>query len=127
MDKAPYDIAANYTGSSAAMSRDQIGYVLQLCIIEFIIGSSLTSTNIKKICNEHLDGRFDVDVFDFSLDSSMAIEDQILALLTLIRKLQLPHRHVIGDLAHTRRSLAGRELKEAGRSSSDMRPDLQCS
>lgn len=67
-------------------------------------------TNLKKICEEQLEGKFSIEVIDLLINPQLAGEDQILALPTLVRKLPVPVRKIIGDLSDTERVLVGLDL-----------------
>ena len=68
-------------------------------------------SNLKKICEEHLEGRYKIEVIDILQHPRLARGDQILALPTLVRKLPQPIRKIIGDLSNTERVLIGLNLK----------------
>ena len=70
-------------------------------------------TNLKKICEEQLDGKYSIEVIDLLEHPHLANEYQIVALPTLIRKLPVPVRKIIGDLSDTERVLIGLDLLEA--------------
>jgi len=75
---------------------------------------SLTAfANLKKICEEHLKGKYDIEVIDLLKNPQLAKGDQILALPTLVRKLPVPIRKIIGDLSNTERVLVGLDLQPA--------------
>ena len=63
--------------------------------------------NLKKICDEHLKGKYQIEVIDLIKTPALAKGDQILAIPTLIRKLPEPVRKIIGDLSNTERVLVG--------------------
>ncbi len=67
-------------------------------------------TNLKKICEEHLKGKYHIEVIDLLKNPTLAKGDQILALPTLVRKLPEPIRKIIGDLSDTERVLVGLNL-----------------
>jgi len=67
-------------------------------------------TNLKKICEEQLNGKYTIEVIDLMQDPQLAAEFQIVALPTLIRKLPVPVRKIIGDLSDTERVLIGLDL-----------------
>jgi len=71
--------------------------------------------NLEKICAEQLDGRYYLQVIDLLVTPQLAADDQILALPTLVRKLPVPVRKIIGDLSNTERVLVGLDLLEADR------------
>ena len=68
-------------------------------------------SNLKKICEEHLKGRYKIEVIDILENPRLARGDHILALPTLVRKLPGPIRKIIGDLSNTERVLIGLDLK----------------
>ncbi len=63
--------------------------------------------NLKKLCEEHLAGRYEIEVVDLLKNPRLAAGDQILAIPTLVRKLPPPMRKIIGDLSNTERVLVG--------------------
>jgi|SRR5581483_6085666 len=67
--------------------------------------------NLKKICEEHLAGRYRIEVIDLLKNPQLAKGDQILAVPTLVRKLPEPVRKIIGDLSNTERVLVGLDLR----------------
>ena len=68
--------------------------------------------NLKKLCEEHLEGKYHIEVIDLLKNPQLAKGDQILALPTLVRKLPEPIRKIIGDLSNTQRVLVGLDLLE---------------
>lgn len=81
----------------------------------FITGTTQRSvralSNIKAICEEHLEGRYELEVIDIYQQPELAREDQIVAVPTLIKKLPAPLRKFIGDLSDTDKILVGLNLK----------------
>lgn len=73
--------------------------------------SLLAFENLKKICEEHLAGKYSIEVVDLLERPQLAKGDQIIALPTLVRKLPLPVRKIIGDLSDTERVLVGLDLR----------------
>jgi circadian clock protein KaiB len=67
--------------------------------------------NLKRICEEHLSGEYDIEIIDLLKNPQLAKGDQILALPTLVRKLPEPVRKIIGDLSNTERVLVGLDLR----------------
>ena len=67
--------------------------------------------NLKRICEEHLAGKYHIEVIDLLENPQLARGDQILALPTLVRKLPEPVRKIIGDLSNTERVLVGLDLR----------------
>ena len=67
--------------------------------------------NLRTICDEHLAGRYKIEVIDLLEDPQLGRGDQILALPTLVRKLPAPINKIIGDLSNTERVLVGLDLR----------------
>lgn len=70
--------------------------------------------NLRKICEEHLEGRYKIEVVDLLENPTLGQGDQILALPTLVRRLPAPIKKIIGDLSNTERVLVGLDLRERG-------------
>ena len=70
--------------------------------------------NLRKICEEHLEGRYRIEVIDLVENPTLGQGDQILALPTLVRRLPAPIKKIIGDLSNTERVLVGLDLRERG-------------
>jgi len=70
--------------------------------------------NLKRICEEYLEGKYRIEVIDLMVNPQLAKGDQILALPTLVRKLPDPVRKIIGDLSNTERVLVGLDIKPLG-------------
>ena len=68
--------------------------------------------NLKVLCEEHLKGRYRIEVVDLLENPQLARGDQIVAIPTLVRRLPIPLRTVIGDLSNTVRLLVGLELRK---------------
>ncbi len=67
--------------------------------------------NLRRICDEHLAGRYNIEVIDLVENPQLGRGDQILALPTLVRKLPTPIKKIIGDLSNTERVLVGLDLR----------------
>lgn len=67
--------------------------------------------NLKRICEEHLEGRYQIQVIDLLENPQLAQGDRILAIPTLVRQLPAPMRKIIGDLSNTERVLVGLDLR----------------
>jgi circadian clock protein KaiB len=93
--------------AKAATSR----YVLRL----YVAGKSPKSVNaianLKKICEENLQGRYELEVIDLYQQPQLAQGEQIIALPTLIKKLPPPLRRIIGDMSNTERVLVGLDIR----------------
>jgi len=74
--------------------------------------NSLTAlNNLKKICKEHMDEQYRIEIIDLLANPQLARGDQILAVPTLVRNLPTPIRKIIGDLSNTERVLVGLDLR----------------
>lgn len=69
-------------------------------------------TNLKVFCEEHLKGKYHIEVIDLIKNPQLAKGDQILAIPTLVRKLPEPIKKIIGNLSSTERVLVGLDLKK---------------
>jgi circadian clock protein KaiB len=69
--------------------------------------------NLKKLCETHLAGRYEIEVIDLLKNPKLAAGDQILAIPTLVRKLPAPVKKIIGDLSNEHRVLVGLDLRPA--------------
>jgi circadian clock protein KaiB len=67
--------------------------------------------NLKKLCEEHLAGKYRIEVIDLLKNPQLARGDQILAIPTLVRNLPMPLKKIIGDLSNTERVLVGLDLR----------------
>jgi circadian clock protein KaiB len=71
--------------------------------------------NLKKLCEEHLKGKYTIEIIDLIENPHLAQGDQIIAIPTLVRKLPEPIRKIIGDLSNTEKVLVGLDLKARGK------------
>jgi circadian clock protein KaiB len=90
-------------------------YSLRLYITGSTSRSILALTNLKRICEEYLEGRCELEVIDLYQNPGLAIGDQIIAAPTLIKKLPLPFRRIIGDMSDKEKVLLGLDLKDVNR------------
>ena len=83
----------------------------------YVVGQTPKSlqafANLKRICEDHLEGQYRIEVIDLIETPQLAKDDQILAIPTLVRKLPEPVRKIIGDLSNTERVLVGLNLISA--------------
>lgn len=86
-------------------------YNLRLYVAGQTPKSIAAIANLQRICEEHLVGRYTVEVIDLLVQPQLAAGDQILALPTLVRRLPAPLKRVIGSLANTERVLVGLDLR----------------
>lgn len=75
--------------------------------------------NLRRACEEHLAGRYDIEVVDLLENPRLAADDQILAVPTVVRRLPAPIRKVVGDLSDSNRLLIGLQLRPPGTSRHD--------
>ena len=87
-------------------------YILRLYVAGQTPKSVDAIRNIKKVCEENLKGRYELQVIDLYQQPQLAQGDQIIALPTLIKKLPLPLRRFIGDMSNTERMLVGLGLQK---------------
>ena len=95
-------------GRAAQPPRDH--YVLRLYVTGMTPRSTRAITNLQQICDEYLDGRYDLKVVDIYQQPVLAKGEQIIAAPTLIKKLPLPFRRIIGDMSRHDRVLLGLDL-----------------
>ena len=86
-------------------------YVLRLYVTGTTPASVRAVTNIKRICEEYLQGRYELEVIDLYQQPGQAKEAQIIAAPTLIKKLPLPLRRLIGDMTDKEHVLKGIDLR----------------
>jgi circadian clock protein KaiB len=95
----------------AAPSSVRQTYRLRLYVAGQTPKSVLAFANLKQICEEHLQGHYEIEVIDLRQDPQLASGDQILAVPTLVRRLPEPIKKIIGDLSNTERVLVGLDLR----------------
>ena len=96
---------------SAPRAAESHRYVLRLYVAGQTPKSVLAITNIKRICEEELQGQYDLEVIDLYQQPHLAQGEQIIAVPTLIKKLPPPLRRIIGDMNDTERVLVGLDLR----------------
>jgi circadian clock protein KaiB len=85
-------------------------YILRLYITGTTHRSAIAITNLKKICEEYLEGRYELEVIDLYQKPYLAKDEQIIAAPTLIKRLPLPFRRIIGDMSNKEKVLMGLDL-----------------
>lgn len=85
---------------------------LRLYIAGQTANSMAAFANLQRICEEHLQGQYRIEVVDLLKNPQLARGDQILAIPTLVRKLPEPVKKIIGDLSNEERVLVGLDLRE---------------
>jgi circadian clock protein KaiB len=86
-------------------------YSLRLYITGQTPRSSASVRNLRKVCDEYLEGRFELEVIDVYQRPELAKEAQIIAAPTLVKRLPLPLRRLVGDLSNERQVLLGLDIK----------------
>lgn len=94
-----------------AAKREEASYDLCLYVAGNTQKSLVALSNLKRICAEHLGGEYSIKVIDLLKNPALARGDQILAIPTLVRRLPVPIRKIIGDLSDTERVLVGLDVK----------------
>jgi circadian clock protein KaiB len=102
LDKVSKGIAGSQNGEK---------YLLRLYVSGMTVRSRRSILSINAICNEHLHGRYDLEVVDIHQKPSLAKDEQIIAAPTLIKLLPLPLRRVVGDLSDRDGVLFGLDIK----------------
>jgi circadian clock protein KaiB len=98
-------------GEDGAGAPDTAFWDLRLYVAGQTPKSMTAFANLKRICEEHLAGKYRIEVVDLLKEPQLARGDQILALPTLVRKLPEPIKKIIGDLSNTERTLVGLDLR----------------
>ena len=95
-------------------------YVLRLYVTGLTSRSVCAVNNLRAICDEYLDGRYDLEVIDIYQQPVLARGEQIIAAPTLVKQLPLPMRRIIGDMSNRDRVLLGLDLvRSPGRAGSE--------
>ena len=87
-------------------------YILRLYIAGQTSKSVTAFANLKRICEDHLKGKYVIEVIDLAENPQLAKKDQIIALPTLVKQLPPPVKKIIGDLSNTERVLIGLDIVE---------------
>jgi circadian clock protein KaiB len=105
MEAKPQTDSAQATGAKPAGL-----WELRLYVAGQTPRSLAAFANLKRLCEDHLEGRYTIEVIDLVKTPRLAKDDQILAIPTLVRKRPEPVRKIIGDLSNTERVLVGLDL-----------------
>ncbi len=111
MSVTPRDIRATLEQAARASGTER--YVLRLYVTGMTPRSARAVGNLRAICDEYLEGRYDLEVIDIYQQPVLAKGEQIVAAPTLIKKLPLPMRRIIGDMSNRDRVLLGLDLVSA--------------
>lgn len=106
---------SDMTQTLAVATEEPAGEGERWCLRLYVAGRSpkciAAFENLKRFCDEHMAGRYEIEVIDLVENPRLAKDDQIIAIPTLVRKLPEPLRKVIGDLSNTERMLVGFDIK----------------
>jgi circadian clock protein KaiB len=111
---------ASPTGRKASKrpaAQDADFWTLRLYVAGHTAKSMAALENLQRICEEHLQGKYSIEVVDLVQNPTLAAGDQILAIPTLVRRLPPPMKKIIGDLSNTERVLVGLDIRPAVRAS----------
>jgi circadian clock protein KaiB len=95
------------TGSHALQAK----YILRLYINGATLKSTLAVKNIKQVCKQHLDGRYNLEIIDIYQHVNLARDEQIVAVPTLIKRLPPPLQRLVGDMSDLDKVLFGLDLR----------------
>jgi circadian clock protein KaiB len=102
-------IAAKQTRARPRSRR--ANYLLRLYVSRSTLKSKLAVENIKRVCEQHLKGRYDLEVIDIHQHANLARDEQIVAVPTLIKRLPAPLQRLVGDMSDLSKVLVGLDLK----------------
>ena len=105
------DREAQSDARGSAGDEDHGSYRLRLYVAGQTTKSLVAMANLKRVCEEHLAGRYEIEVIDLLKNPSLAAGDQILAIPTLVRRLPAPLKRIIGDLSNTEKVLVGLDIR----------------
>ncbi len=97
--------------SKSATSTTKPEWQLRLYVAGKTAKSTAALANLKKLCDTHLAGRYEIEIIDLLVNPQLAAGDQILAVPTLVRKFPVPIRKIIGDLSNQERVLVGLDVQ----------------
>ncbi len=103
--------AMDYQTSGAEIELDPDVWDLRLYVAGQTEKSVAAVENLRRICEQHLPGKYKIEVIDLLKNPQLASGDQIVAIPTLVRKLPNPVKRIIGDLSNTERTLVGLQLR----------------
>jgi len=109
-----HDLDVRATFEEAAQSPAAERYVLRLYVTGMTPRSARAVKNLQAICDEYLHGRYDLEIIDIYQQPVLLKGEQIIAAPTLVKKLPLPMRRIIGDMSNRERVLLGLDLVRSG-------------
>lgn len=117
MERRQKSTSKKKTGSAKKNNRSKrkmATWELRLYVAGQTPKSVAAFSNLKRICEDHLQGQYHLEVIDLLENPQLSRDDEILALPTLVRKLPEPIRKIVGDLSNTERVLVGLQLRSRG-------------
>jgi len=115
MMSAPQDNQDQETDEE--LGQPGIHYNLRLYVAGHTLKSAAAIANLNAMCEQHLAGKYSIEVIDLRENPQLAAGDQILAVPTLVRRLPPPLKRIIGDLSNTEKVLVGLDIRERNTSS----------
>jgi circadian clock protein KaiB len=109
--RTPRSTAGSDRGAHPRRAPDH--WILRLYVAGQTPRSLAAFANLKRLCEDHLANRYSIEVIDLMKEPQLAQGDQIIAIPTLVRKLPVPVKRVIGDLSNVERVMVGMDLKPA--------------
>jgi circadian clock protein KaiB len=109
----PPEVPKTLSALAAEGTADPEVWELRLYVAGKTSRSVAAFENLSRLCDEHLAGKYQIEVVDLLVHPQLASGDQIVAIPTLVRKLPSPIRKVIGDLSNVERTLIGLQLRPA--------------
>jgi circadian clock protein KaiB len=100
--------------SKVTPTKGAVEWELRLYIAGHTARSAAALENLQRICEEHLKGKYRIEVIDLLKNPQLARGDQILAVPTLVRKVPEPMKKIIGNLSNEERVLVGLDLRQVG-------------
>lgn len=101
------------TSGKQKKPKDKAAWALRLYVAGQTPKSVAALSNLKRLCESHLAGRYKIEIVDLLKNPRLAAGDQILAVPTLVRKLPVPIKKIIGDLSNEERVLVGLDVQPA--------------
>jgi len=113
MKKSASKRKKSVTPESSGSLKTEAKYILKLYVTATTPRSILAVSNIRRLCEEHMPGRFELEVIDISKHPEIAKKEQLIGAPTLIKLLPLPIRRFIGDMSNTEKLIVGLNVTEA--------------
>ena len=110
IDSEDFNLKTTELFEQALSQSQEQHYILRLYIAGTTLQSVTALQNIKKICEQHLQGRYELEVIDIYQQTEAAVAEDILAVPTLIKQLPTPLQKIIGNLSNTEKVLRGLNL-----------------